>query len=211
MKTILIALVLGTLLGCTHNENSPASAAEQSRAIVAAALAEMNYEGVPPPPPEPGEQPRAQSPRDVLVSSTSLCFAAKNVSKQADCTFMEAESFESDGLDSSVPRELRKELVRANAARQPIDLSGVPRVRVVNAADIRKLVGNRSWDAFYERYPQTAGWVEISLPALSADGSHALVYLEHRCDGLCGTGTLVYLERAPKGWVVVKQLGLWIS
>lgn len=210
MKTILIALVLGTLLGCTHNEGSPASAAEQSRAIVAAALAEMNYRGVFRPLPA-GEQPTPQAPRDILVSSTSLCLAAKNASKPADCTFTEAESFESDGLDKFVPRELRMELLRANTARQPIDLTGVPKVRVVDAADIGKLVDYRSWKAFYDRYPQTAGWVETSQPVLSADGSHALVYLEHRCGGLCGTGTLLYLEHTPKGWVVVKQLGMWIS
>ncbi|TKR33407.1 hypothetical protein FCE95_03620 [Luteimonas gilva] len=215
MRTFIAPLVIAAYLaagGCSsgiETTRSSVATGPEARAIIAASLAEMNYRGVPPPPPDRSEAVRPQAPRDILVSSTSLCFGVQSAAEVSECAPLDA--LETPRIGNFVSKKLRDDLLRANASRRPIDLAGLPRVRVVNASETIKLTHYRSWKAFYDRYPNTAGWVEASLPVLTPDKSHALVYLEHRCDGLCGTGTLLYLQRTPNGWVVEKKRGLWVA
>jgi hypothetical protein len=41
--------------------------------------------------------------------------------------------------------------------------------------------------------------------------NQALVYIEHGCGGLCGTGHYVLLEKGVDGWKVIKRSMVWIS
>lgn len=185
---------------------------QEFRAIIAAVLEKMDYQGVPPPPPVPGEAVRAHAAQDILISSSTLCISPESVSKpRPGCSFLPSDVLLSPELDGVAPRKLREELLLANASRHTVGLEGLPRVRVVEAAQIRQLLNDGFWRAFYARYPHTAGWAEASMPVLTPDRSHALVYMAHYCDGLCGTGTLLYLELTPTGWTVAKQEMLWIS
>lgn len=68
------------------------------------------------------------------------------------------------------------------------------------------------WRAFYRRFPGAAGLVTLSRVGFNAARTQAVVGVSRGCGGLCGTGTVVLLERDPDGhWRVVRNALLWIS
>ena len=114
-------------------------------------------------------------------------------------------------FDSVAPRKLRQELILANQTPSRLQLTGIPNTRVVRSNDLQKIFANGWWPDFYRRYPDTAGFAEISKPILTEDRSQALVFLSHHCDGLCGSGTIHFLVRSGSSWRVVKSELVWIS
>jgi len=88
--------------------------------------------------------------------------------------------------------------------------------RVVDASFVegifeRETTRPRSWTGFYAAFPDAMGLYKISQPAFAPDGSTAVVPIEHTCDVLCGTGTLVELRKRNGRWRVVRREGTWIS
>lgn len=71
--------------------------------------------------------------------------------------------------------------------------------------------GNGSWDDFYKMYPTSVGIISLSRVGFSASMNQALVYIDHGCGGLCGTGHYVLLEKSADGWRVVNRRMVWIS
>jgi hypothetical protein len=188
--------------------------ADESRAIIAAVLAQRIYEGLPPPPPEEGQPaPEPRAPLDLVVSSTSLCLQVDRVAESVpQCPSIEATDLRSPVFDQIAPRKMRDELLLANASSHPLDLHGIPHVVVVDATKINAQLSHEGfWQSFYTQFPGTAGWAEMALPVLSHDRTHALTLVSHWCGGLCGTGIVFYLSRTPDGWKVDRQLMLWIS
>ena len=54
--------------------------------------------------------------------------------------------------------------------------------------------------------------VRLSRVGYNRDSSQAVVYVDHRCGGLCGTGWTVHLRRDPvRGWRVTKADTRWIA
>lgn len=173
---------------------------DETRAILAAVLAHHAYEGVPPPPPAPGDPPREDRPRTLIVSDRSLCLYRKT--PRAGCG-------DGDGLvlypelDAVAPLKLRKELVMANPEVQALSLGGVPGTRVVAQTDIDRALQQRGWwETFYRRFGKSAGMVRITRPVLGNGRSRALILVDHMCDGLCGSVTLFALEHRNAQWHV---------
>ena len=46
---------------------------------------------------------------------------------------------------------------------------------------------------------------------LSKAGDHMLIEVRFRCGGLCGSGTVTHYRKAPKGWLRMDPLALYIS
>ena len=67
------------------------------------------------------------------------------------------------------------------------------------------------WNEFYKKYPKSSGFWDFSPIGYNTQGTEALVYLGHRCGGLCGTGHLVLLAKENDHWVVRNRVMLWIS
>jgi hypothetical protein len=67
------------------------------------------------------------------------------------------------------------------------------------------------WNAFYNLYPNSAGYNSFSRVGYDKSGGQALVYFVNWCGQLCGTGSYVLLENGPNGWVVKESAGIWIS
>lgn len=114
-------------------------------------------------------------------------------------------------LEGLAPKKLREELVLVNQQSRLLELEGVPGTRVVPAADIENLFKTGWWDAFYETYPDTAGYAQITQPVLTPDRRLALIFVSHHCDGLCGTGVIHLVIRSEKGWIVIESELVWIS
>jgi len=70
---------------------------------------------------------------------------------------------------------------------------------------------NKGWDEFYKKYPDSTGYIRLSRVAFDPGRSEALVYVEHGCGPLCGTGCYILLSKLEKGWTVSKIALLWVS
>jgi hypothetical protein len=63
------------------------------------------------------------------------------------------------------------------------------------------------WKAFYARYPQSRGWIELSAVGFNADKTIAVVYVGHHCGSLCGGGGFTVLERNGGKWAIRRFKG----
>ena len=55
------------------------------------------------------------------------------------------------------------------------------------------------------------GIIHLSVPVFDADASSAVIYIQHYCGELCADGRLLYFQRKPFRWVVVRDVPLWVS
>lgn len=71
--------------------------------------------------------------------------------------------------------------------------------------------GPKGWEEFYKRYPDSGGYIGFSRVGFNMEMDQALVYVEHGCGGLCGTGHYVLLKKDGGAWKIVKKHMAWIS
>jgi len=67
------------------------------------------------------------------------------------------------------------------------------------------------WLIYYRRFPGAQGILTFSRGGFRADGTQALFYWSNRCEGLCGTGMYVVLEKRNDRWVIAKEIEMWVS
>ena len=74
--------------------------------------------------------------------------------------------------------------------------------------------GIEGWNAFYEKHPDSGGWIELSAVGFNADKTVAVVYMGHSCGGLCGGGQFHVLQKKDGKWLPLKWNGTscnWVS
>lgn len=74
--------------------------------------------------------------------------------------------------------------------------------------------GPEGWKAFYDKYPDSGGYNELSAVGFNADKTIAIVYEAHSCGGLCGAGDFYVLEKKDGNWQPLKWRGTscsWMS
>jgi hypothetical protein len=71
--------------------------------------------------------------------------------------------------------------------------------------------GVAGWKEFYEKYPDSGGYIGFSRVGFDAELSQALVYVVQGCGGKCGTGRYVLLKKDGGAWKVVTERLLWTS
>lgn len=67
------------------------------------------------------------------------------------------------------------------------------------------------WSAYYKQFPGSQGLMTFSGVGFSAGGTQAFFYFSNRCEGLCGTGDYVVMEKHDGRWVIQKEINMWIS
>ena len=67
------------------------------------------------------------------------------------------------------------------------------------------------WNEFYRQFPNSNGLIGLSRAGFNSSGNQALVYIEHNCRGLCGTGHYLLLAKIDQRWGVQKKFMAWIS
>jgi hypothetical protein len=88
---------------------------------------------------------------------------------------------------------------------------------VVPTEQIMSMFENRplgDWEEFYDRYPDSGGFMEMSAVGFDGSKTHALVYIAHHCGGTCGGGTHHFLEKVDGVWRTAKvsmTQCIWIS
>jgi hypothetical protein len=99
--------------------------------------------------------------------------------------------------------------------REPSPLTDSFRLKikhvVVSHEEIEQALKNGGWQGFYAKYPESGGYIAFSRVGFNAGMDQSLVYFEHWCGGLCGSGIYLLLTKETDGWKVTKELRSWIS
>lgn len=198
-----------------------ATASEQRRILQPVFLS--FFRGVPSPPPSPGDPPQLPlTSRPLVVATSTLRFCVEAdvgpSSLGADCALPYVEEIIASPrwkLDLQDPPDLplrfRQALIELNRTSSGQSIpTGRPTIPV-SSVELHRQLSQGYWEAFYDRYPGSAGVVRTTLAILSKDGMQALLYVEHRCDGLCGSGNLVVMRRVNGQWRIETSYMLWIS
>jgi hypothetical protein len=232
LACLVAASVVGSLwwLGPRPDSGPPPFptrlATDDEQRDILALLFDRYFEGLPPPPPPP-PGPNRHSPikrpdlrhRPLVLVDTSLRFCAPGtVDATGECAI--------GGIDDTIvsPRwdvdfigapdirlRFRTALVAANRRVHPQPMPTGRRTIPVAAADFHRVLEAGFWRAFYRRFPGTAGVIHANRAVVSADGREALIYVEHGCDGLCGTGSLILMSRIGGRWRITCPYVLWMS
>jgi len=67
------------------------------------------------------------------------------------------------------------------------------------------------WPAYYKQFPGSQGLLTFSRVGFSADGTQAFFYYSNRCEGLCGAGDFVIMDKHDGHWFVQQEIGMWVS
>ena len=99
--------------------------------------------------------------------------------------------------------------VRSNAKPsllQPRIKVGVP-YRLIIADELTSAIQTAGWEGFYQRYPDSGGWMELSAVGFNVNKTVAVVYMGHHCGPLCGGGGFQVLEKKDGKWVALDWKG----
>lgn len=187
---------------------------DEAAEILTVLLNGLRHEGVPLPPPQPGEQREDTAPQTLLLDDRSLAFCHSAQPGTGECsTGEDAETVLGEAHDyNGIALRWRRELVAANAQPRALPRLEARRVRLAPSAVIAGAFSDDDgWQSFYRTFPDSAGPATISWPVLTPDRQQALVYLTHRCDSTCGSGRMFVLERGSDGWTVVLTAYIWMS
>ena len=69
----------------------------------------------------------------------------------------------------------------------------------------------KNWETFYDKYPNSAGFVTLSKVGFDAEKKHAFVYVELSCGGLCADAGYRLLTKEEGIWKETKRATAWVS
>lgn len=193
-------------------DEAPKTLSEVEFSIIAAVLRDYRFEGAPPPPPLPGEFRRERPQQHTVFEPATIRFCNdRETMLGGNCRGESINLFLRLPHDESISREFRAKLVEANL-EQRIFPCIAGEWHICGESDrLALLFESNSWGPFYSIYSESAGVVQASAPVLSDARDQALVFVSHRCGGLCGTGALFVLERHGTSWRVIYRREIWVS
>lgn len=77
--------------------------------------------------------------------------------------------------------------------------------------EVRKVYDPSHWEDFYKKYPDSKGFIQLSRVGFNRTKDRALVYFQHWCGNLCGSGHYLLLSKGRDGWKVDFKRMIWIS
>lgn len=234
---LVIAAALGLSISIQRAEPVPASrsptraervatparlATEPEQRDILRTVLSNRYPGPPLPPPMPRDPPRGpESLRPIPLMDRSIAFcapSAKAESLEPDCAVegIDAEiassRLESGRADASgIARSFRAALIDANRRAYPQPVPGGRPTITMSTDSLPRTFQMDFWKGFHDRYPGTAGFVQATRAVVSHDARRALIYIEHHCGGLCGSGDLHLLHFGDGQWRLESSYRLWIS
>lgn len=100
-----------------------------------------------------------------------------------------------------------------NKESRPLKDSFNLKIKHVLADDelVSRILKQGRWEEFYRQYPDSGGFISFSQVGFNSEMSQAIVYFEHWCQRLCGSGFYVLLDKDKEGWKVTKRHRAWVS
>jgi hypothetical protein len=80
---------------------------------------------------------------------------------------------------------------------------------IITSDELRSIFegGIEGWEKFYEKYPESGGYILLSAVGFNADKTIAVVYMRHSCGGLCGEGQFYVLNKQDGKWMHLSWKG----
>lgn len=163
----------------------------------------------------------AASLRPIRLINRSIRFCApvvKAESLEPDCaldgidTAIASPKLAIDRSDApSLAQPFLAALIDANRQTYPQPIPGGRPTTAMSTDELPRTFQMDFWRKFHDRHPGTAGYVQATRAVVSHDAGHALVYVEHHCGGLCGSGDLHLLRLDAGQWRIETSYRLWIS
>lgn len=86
---------------------------------------------------------------------------------------------------------------------------------LINDGELKSIYKGESpkdfWEAFYQKYPKSGGYVSFSQVGFNTEKNHAFVYMQFYCGNLCGDGNYLLLKKENGKWKETKRAMLWTS
>ena len=79
--------------------------------------------------------------------------------------------------------------------------------RLINADELKSVNHTAAWEGFYQRYPDSGGWMELSAVGFNVNKTVAVFYMGHHCGALCGGGGFHVLTKRDGKWVALDWKG----
>jgi hypothetical protein len=79
--------------------------------------------------------------------------------------------------------------------------------QLIIATELSSAIKTAGWEGFYQHYPDSGGWMELSAVGFNANKTVAVVYMGHHCGMLCGGGGFHVLEKKDGQWVALEWKG----
>lgn len=112
-----------------------------------------------------------------------------------------------------LPEDIVQDFVEKNKTEHALE----PRFRIrgkcilISEKELAEIFNAGWWPAFYARYPESHGVVELSRVGFNSRVSEGLVYFGNQWEGDSGAGQLVLLEKVSGRWRVKWKVLAWIS
>ena len=114
---------------------------------------------------------------------------------------------------STLPQEAVEDYRLKN--REPRRLSDALSLKfkyvLAESYELEQVRKAKKWDEFYEKYPDSNGFISLSRVGFDSAKSRAIVYLEHWCHELCGYSYYLVLSKDKEGLKVTKLDTGWVS
>ncbi len=104
------------------------------------------------------------------------------------------------------------DFIYRNQQSLPVKACMNPPVRTIFLTDstFRSIMASGGWDAFYDIYPNSSGYLSFSSPGFNEYNTQALLYVSFMYHYLAGAGYLILLTR-ESAWKIRKVITVWIS
>jgi hypothetical protein len=85
--------------------------------------------------------------------------------------------------------------------------------QIVSAAELetafrQAAVHHDGWEGFRQTFPDSSGYLILSAVGFNSEKTIALIYVDYRCGGLCGSSRYYILEKRDGHWVRSTPKGL---
>jgi hypothetical protein len=82
---------------------------------------------------------------------------------------------------------------------------------LVNAETIGTLINDHTWEAFYQRYPDSGGIIRMSAVGFNRQKTLAIVFTGSACNNLCGSGSFHLLKKRDGKWKPVPGVRCFVA
>jgi hypothetical protein len=117
--------------------------------------------------------------------------------------------FEEDHLSLNILEDYKTKNKAVLIITKPLNIS--KQYKLMTQEEFKQIFRSEvnSWNLFYEKYPRTNGFISFTRPGIF--NKDACIYGEISAGWTAGLGMFLILSKEKDGWVVVKEMPLWVS
>jgi hypothetical protein len=85
-------------------------------------------------------------------------------------------------------------------------------VILISSKELNEIFQNETgWNAFYEKYPNSPGTIQISRVGFNSNQTQAILYFGYQRGFLSGEGFRIFLTKDEGKWKVEEEVLMWVS